>query len=98
MYFDIEAVADMIINYHKIDVLSIDTSSSKASIADIAYQVKEILIDLEADKGCWLTPSYFIKVPMDEIGFKFIYEVSTIIFNTISEYLSNVENNQPLFI
>lgn len=96
--FDIESIADMILHYHKIDMLSIDRSSDKAAIADIAYQVKEILIELEADKGCWLTPSYFVKIPMDEFGFKIIYEVSTVIFEMISDYLSNTENTGEMFI
>jgi len=37
---------------------------------------KEILIELEADNGVYITPAHYLLVPMNEVGFAYMRDVA----------------------
>lgn len=69
-------LADIMINYFEFDLPDRYVYEVTPMVISLSEQVKEILIELEADVGCYITPAHYIKVPMNESGFEYIKEVA----------------------
>lgn len=70
-----DELADILINYFKFTLPSC-VYEVNPIINSLSDQVKEILIELEVDKGAYITPAHYILVPMNEIGFAYIRETA----------------------
>jgi hypothetical protein len=65
-------------------------------VNSLQEQVKEILIELEADKGVYITPAHYLTVPMNELGFAYIRETAYNILSLIQAPYESTETQ--LFI
>jgi hypothetical protein len=68
-------LADILVNYYDLTLLSC-VYELNPLINSLQEQIKEILIDLEADKGVYITPAHYITVPMNEVGFAYMRDVA----------------------
>ena len=68
-------LADILINSFKF-TLPESVYEVNPLVNSLSEQIKEVLIELEADKGVYITPAHYIVVPMNEIGFAYIREVA----------------------
>jgi len=88
-------LADILINSFKF-TLPESVYEVNPLVNSLSEQIKEILIELESDKGVYITPAHYIVVPMNEIGFAYIREVA---YNLLAIIQAPYESNEThLFI
>ena len=68
-------LADILINYYTF-TLPESVYEVNPIVNSLQEQIKEILIEAEADKGAYITPAHYILVPMNEEGFAYIRDVA----------------------
>lgn len=68
-------LADILINTFEFTLLD-DVYEVNPLVNDLTEQVKEILIELEADNGVYITPAHYLLVPMNEAGFAYMRDVA----------------------
>jgi hypothetical protein len=68
-------LADILINTFEFTLLD-NVYEVNPLVNDLTEQVKEILIELEADNGVYITPAHYLLVPMNEVGFAYMRDVA----------------------